>query len=46
MPYVNALANVDAVGKTTHLIIGEFGGFSTNVAALKIHGFNFTGSTV
>jgi PmbA protein len=45
-PYVNALANVDAVGKTTHLINGEFGGFSTNVAALKIHGFNFTGSTV
>jgi PmbA protein len=46
MPYVTALANVEAVGKDTHLLIGEFGGFSNSVPALKINGFNFTGSTV
>ncbi|NJD58066.1 MAG: TldD/PmbA family protein, partial [Anaerolineae bacterium] len=46
MPYVQALANVEAVGKTAHLLIGEFGGISTRVPALKIKGFNFTGSTV
>jgi PmbA protein len=46
MPYVTALANVEAVGEAAHLLIGEFGGFSTSIPALKIHGFNFTGSTV
>ncbi len=46
MPYVKALANVDAVGKTAHLLIGEFGGINSCVPALKIEGFNFTGSTV
>jgi predicted Zn-dependent protease len=46
MPYVQALANVEAVGKTAHLLIGEFGGISSRVPALKIKGFNFTGSTV
>jgi PmbA protein len=46
MPYVTALANVEAVGKHAHLLVGEFGGLSNNVPALKIHGFTFTGSTV
>ena len=46
MPYVSALANVEAVGKSAHLLFDEFGGFSKNVPALKINGFNFTGSTV
>jgi PmbA protein len=46
MPYLTALANVEAVGKASHLLIGEFGGFSTSIPALKIDGFNFTGSTV
>jgi PmbA protein len=46
MPYVQALAHVEAVGKTSHLLIGEFGGISSRVPALKIKGFNFTGSTV
>lgn len=46
MSYVQALANVDAVGKDAHLLLSEFGGFSNSVPALKIRGFNFTGSTV
>jgi PmbA protein len=46
MPYVTALANVEAVGKAAHLLVGEFGGISVHVPALKINGFNFTGSTV
>ncbi len=46
MPYVKALANVEAVGKAAHLLVGEFGGISTSVPALKINGWNFTGSTV
>jgi PmbA protein len=46
MPYVKAMANVEAIGKTAHLLVGEFGGMSTCVPALKINGWNFTGSTV
>jgi PmbA protein len=46
MPYVQALANVEAVGKATHILVGEFVGISVRVPALKIHGFNFTGSTM
>ena len=46
MPYVQALANVEAVGKASHLLVGEFGGLSTRVPALKIRGFTFAGSTV
>lgn len=46
MPYIQALANVEAVGKASHLLVGEYGGISNRVPALKIRGFNFTGSTV
>jgi PmbA protein len=46
MPYVTALANVEAIGKAAHLLVGEFGGISACVPALKINSFNFTGSTV
>ena len=46
MPYVQALANVKAVGKASHLLVSDFGGISVRVPALKIKGFNFTGSTV
>jgi hypothetical protein len=46
MPYVQALANVEAVGKATHILVGEFVGISVRVPALKVQGFNFTGSTV
>lgn len=46
MPYVQALANVEAVGKASHLLVGEFGGLSNSVSALKLSGFSFTGSTV
>jgi PmbA protein len=46
MPYTQVLANVEAVGKSSHLLVGEFGGISVRVPALKINGFNFTSSTV
>jgi predicted Zn-dependent protease len=46
MPYTTVLANVEAVGKASHLLLGEFGGLGVRVPALKINGFNFTGSTV
>lgn len=46
MPYVQALANVEVVGKASHLLVGEYGGIGTRVPALKIKGFTFTGSTV
>lgn len=46
MPYVTALANVEAVGNTSHLLAGEDTGISNCIPALKIHSFNFTGSTV
>jgi PmbA protein len=46
MSYVKALANVEAVGKHAHLLVGEFGGISSHVPALKINGFTFTGSTI
>ncbi len=46
MAYVTALANVEMVGNEAHLLTGEFGGLNNTVPALKINGFNFTGSTV
>jgi predicted Zn-dependent protease len=46
MSYVQALANVEAVGKASHLLMGEFVGTGTRVPALKISAFTFTGSTV
>ena len=46
MSYVQALANVEAIGKESHLLVGEYGGFGTRIPALKIKGFKFTGSTV
>ncbi len=46
MPYVQALANVEAVGKASHLLVGDFGGLGVRVPGLKIKGFVFTGSTV
>jgi predicted Zn-dependent protease len=46
MPYVTVLANVEAVGSSSHLLVSEYGGLSTRVPALKVHGFAFSGSTV
>ncbi len=43
--YVQALANVEAVGKDTHLLGSDFGGFAIRVPALKLAKFNFTGVT-
>jgi predicted Zn-dependent protease len=46
MPYIQVLANVEAVGKEAHLLISEYGNMGQRVPALKVHGFNFSGSTV
>ena len=46
MPYVTVLANVEAVGKQSHLLVSEYGGLSTRIPALKVHSFAFSGSTV
>ena len=43
--YVEALAGVEAVGNRRRLMLNE-GGFATNVPALKLRSFNFTGVTV
>jgi len=44
--YVQALADVESVGRETRLLSSEFGGLTQSVPALKISQFNFTGSTV
>jgi PmbA protein len=44
--YVEALANVDCVGRDTRLLTNEFGGYAARVPALRINEFRFTGSTV
>jgi predicted Zn-dependent protease len=44
--YVEALSNVDQVGRDTRLLTNEFGGYAARVPALRINEFCFTGSTV
>lgn len=44
--YVQALAEVEAVGRETRLLKTEYGSRAIRVPALKIGGFNFTGMTV
>lgn len=44
--YVEALANVETVGDVTHLQLRYDGNWPTQVPALKINNFNFTGMTV
>lgn len=44
--YVDALAGVEAVGRETRLLGGEFGGTATFVPALYLRAFRFTGATV
>ena len=44
--YVEALANVDRVGRDTRLLTSEFGGYAARVPALRINEFCFTGATV
>lgn len=46
MSYIQALANVEAVGQAVHLLVSDFGGLSNRIPALKIRDFVFTGSTV
>jgi PmbA protein len=42
--YVEALANVEMVGRETRLMASEFGGIAMSVPALKIRNFKFIGS--
>jgi PmbA protein len=44
--YVEALANVEAVGRETKLLKSEYGSHAKRVPALKLGRFNFTGVTV
>jgi len=44
--YVQALAGVETVGAETRLLLSPYGNLVSNVPALKIKHFNFTGSTV
>jgi predicted Zn-dependent protease len=44
--YVQALADVVAVGRETRQIFTEYGGMAENMPSVKISRFNFTGSTV
>ena len=44
--YVQALAEVEAVGNQTRLLITMYGAIALRVPALKIRRFNFTGTTV
>jgi PmbA protein len=44
--YLDALANVEAVGRETRLLKSEYGSFGKCVPALKLRAFNFTGVTV
>jgi predicted Zn-dependent protease len=44
--YVQALADVEAVGREVRLIFTEYGSVAQHVPSLKIARFNFTGSTV
>jgi predicted Zn-dependent protease len=45
-PYVRALAEVEAVGSETRLLMAMYGAMAVRVPALKIRRFNFTGTTV
>ena len=44
--YVDALANVESIGKDHRLLKSEYGSYAKNVPAIKLSGFNFTGVTV
>ncbi len=44
--YIQALADVQAVGSETRCLSSEFGGVAIRVPALKIGRFNFTGATM
>ena len=44
--YVQALANVETIGKETILLKSEYGSHAKRVPALKLSSFNFTGVTV
>jgi predicted Zn-dependent protease len=44
--YVDALANVEAIGSETRLIKSEYGSHAKLVPAIKLNSFSFTGITV
>lgn len=44
--YVQALAQVESISKETRLLFSQYGNMVMRVPAVKIRGFNFTGSTL
>jgi len=44
--YVQALADLEAIGKDTRLLLSSYGNLAARVLALKISRFNFTGAAV
>lgn len=44
--YVQALADVEAIGKGTRLLLSSYGNLAAWVPALKTSRFNFTGAAV
>jgi predicted Zn-dependent protease len=44
--YVDALANVETIGRETSLLKSEYGSHAKCVPALKLNSFAFTGVTV
>jgi PmbA protein len=44
--YLDALADVELIGSDTRLLKSEYGSHAKHVPAVKLAGFNFTGSTV
>jgi predicted Zn-dependent protease len=44
--YIEKLANIEAVGAETRLLLSDYGRFAMRIPALKISSFEFTSSTV
>jgi predicted Zn-dependent protease len=44
--YLQALAEIEAIGRETRLLVETYGDIATRVPALQVRRFNFTGSTV
>ncbi len=44
--YLEALANVETIGRETRLLKSRYGSYANHIPALKLSNFNFTGITV
>jgi len=43
--YVDALNDIEAIGRETRLLVSEYGNIACRVPAVKLARFNFTGVT-